>query len=141
MLGWLRLPKPTSRWGAWSPTPSPATGYFWINPPFQLVRDPLSQLVFGYHWLAFLNQVCKIFKVPNSLRSFSRKLTIYQKSKNLKISDHSESSGTTFLSYNILKKSNDHISKTKNRKKQKIDLHSFQNIAQLFRPKSQFGYF
>ena len=49
MLGRLRPPKSPSSWGASSPT-MPQT-FFELNPH--------GQLVIGYHWLAFLNQVRK----------------------------------------------------------------------------------
>ena len=42
LLGWLSPPKPLSSWGS-------TTGTFGLNQP--------SQLVIGYHWLPFLNQV------------------------------------------------------------------------------------
>jgi len=46
-----------------------------------IVLNPPSQLVIGYHWLAFLNQVRKNFLVSSSLQMLITKSTISQKLK------------------------------------------------------------
>ena len=54
--------------------PPPGHGYFWI--------ETHNQLVIGYHWLAFLNQVRKnLIKVPSSLEMLNTKTTISKKLK------------------------------------------------------------
>ena len=72
--------------------PHSSRGAFPTLPPLHPLPTPdtcglnlPSQLVIGYHWLAFLNKVCRVadavVKVPNSLRILSTKLTISQKLK------------------------------------------------------------
>ena len=65
--------------GALPPTPSPEA----LPPgPDAFVLNPTSQLDIGYHWLAYLNQVCKNLQVPSSLQMFITISTMTQKLKN-----------------------------------------------------------
>ena len=58
-----------------------------VQTPDAFGLNPPSQLVIGYDWLAFLNQVRKNLQVPNSLRMLSTKSTISQKLKIAKLSN------------------------------------------------------
>ena len=68
MLGGLRPTKPLGSWGAWRLTP--LTGGTTPRPRMLLDWIPSSQLVIGYHWLAFLNQVRKNHFLRNKSRIY-----------------------------------------------------------------------
>ena len=76
--GGLRLLKPTGKRGGGDEAPHQrlhlqAPDTFGLNPP--------SHLVIGYHWLAFLNQVCKR-RSPQFTRNFVYKIDHISKTKN-----------------------------------------------------------
>ena len=98
--------------------------------------NPSSQLVIGYHWLAFLNQVRKHLWVPTSLQVLSTRSIVSQKLKIVKFSikyysEYCASFRTNFLGATISQKL----------KIGKLIFHSLQNIVQLFGQKTKSALF
>ena len=114
-----------------------ASDYFGVNPP--------SQLVIGYHWLAFLNQVRKNVLVPDQFTTnVEYKIDHILKTKNRNKKTHELKNpfqsiahllGWNFFFQMILRILNDHISKLIITKISKSIFHLFQNIVQVFGPK------
>ena len=112
--------------------------------------NPRRQLVIGYYWLAFLNQVGKDSQSSKSQfsKNFQYKINHIPKTKNYKnlkikfafVSEHCASFGGKKCGHFFVKilRIVNHISITKNDKK---IFHRFQSIAQLFGTKTQYGHF